>query len=167
MRVVSSEVRARISTILKQRHGPVIDRFLSYVNKTDTCWLWTGSVSKQTGYGRFWCDGPIGAHQWSYAYFRGVMSSSRITVDHTCRIRSCVNPDHLELVPQRINVERGIAGTLLSERQLLKYRNMTSCLRGHEYNDQNTRVVLRGRYKIRKCRVCELMHYHAKRRLKA
>ena len=38
-----------------------------------------------------------------------------LTLDHLCRVRSCVNPDHLEAVPLVVNVDRGISCTITAE----------------------------------------------------
>lgn len=96
---------------LRQPKGlPVIDRFMQYVRKTSTCWMWAGSISKR-GYGRFW-DGQspsnaqvfTGAHRFSYEYFCGPIPVG-MQIDHICRNPSCVRPDHLRLATPKENVE--------------------------------------------------------------
>lgn len=70
------------------------DRFWDKVNKTETCWLWTGSVGTH-GYGGFRYDGKVKkAHRVSYEMTNGAIPNG-LQVDHICRVRHCVNPDHL------------------------------------------------------------------------
>lgn len=81
---------------------PPIERFEAKVEKTGTCWLWTAYLSGK-GYGMFWVDGTnVGAHRWAYKHFVGPIPDGR-EVDHLCRVRHCVNPDHLEAVTSVVN----------------------------------------------------------------
>jgi hypothetical protein len=73
-------------------------RFLQYVNKTETCWLWTGYI-RQDGYANF---RPIStsttqlAHRVAYELWNGVIPDGSVA-RHKCDVRNCVNPEHLEL----------------------------------------------------------------------
>lgn len=72
-------------------------RFWAKVDKTGECWLWTASLTSH-GYGQFYFDGrPVAAHRFSYELF-SLPIPAGMDVDHTCRIRACVNPFHLRLV---------------------------------------------------------------------
>jgi len=94
---------------------PAIDRFLDHVEKTDKCWLWTGSTNGNGDYGAFGVgserDGTarvIRAHRFSYEHFIGPIPVG-LELDHTCTTPICVNPEHLEPVTHAENLRRGAA----------------------------------------------------------
>ena len=66
------------------------------------CWIWRGSLN-QNGYGR---DGNGMAHRSYYERAHGPIPEGH-TIDHLCRERACVNPDHLEAVTLKENTRRG------------------------------------------------------------
>lgn len=99
------------------------ERFFSHVRKEPGgCWMWTASVSRD-GYGMFGDGGGkvVGPHRWAYEHFVEQIPDG-LQLDHLCHTRErltcpggrrclhrrCVNPAHLEPVPQKINVERGV-----------------------------------------------------------
>lgn len=127
--------------------GDAPARFFAKVNKTDTCWLWTGHVSVH-GYGKFWADGlNLGAHRWSYQYHVGPIPEG-LHLDHLCRVRNCVNPAHLEPVTCQENLRRG---ETLNAANLRK----THCPKGHPYDAENTYRYSDGR---RACKECNRIH---------
>jgi hypothetical protein len=71
------------------------EKFWSKVNKTDTCWLWTGAI-RNHGYGLL--QHPKGtmrqAHRFSWEIHYGPIPKNR-QVCHKCDVRNCVRPDHL------------------------------------------------------------------------
>lgn len=90
------------------------ERFWSHVNKTETCWLWDKVSLSNGGYGTFGIrvrpgsNGMRGmsAHRWSYEQEYGSIPEGMV-LDHLCRTRNCVRPDHLEAVSPRENLLRG------------------------------------------------------------
>jgi len=78
-------------------------RFWSKVNKTDTCWLWTGARST-SGYGRFvWEKWRWQAHRFSWVAVNGPIPSGLFAL-HKCDVRACIRPDHLFLGTQKDNM---------------------------------------------------------------
>lgn len=69
------------------------------------CWLWTGSLSND-GYSFF--QGRSG-HRLAYETHRAEIPEG-LVIDHLCRVRRCVNPEHLEPVSHQENVARGLVG---------------------------------------------------------
>ena len=100
------------------------ERFWEQIQKTETCWLWTGSLTRG-GYGQIRADGRLQyVHRISCALV-GHPIPEDLTADHLCRVRNCVNPDHIEAVSFRENVLRGIGPTADNARRGL-------CKKGHQ-----------------------------------
>lgn len=72
------------------------------------CWLWTGARQKE-GYGRVKHEDktPL-THRLAYELLVGPIPSG-LHLDHLCRVRRCINPEHLEPVTQQENIRRGAA----------------------------------------------------------
>lgn len=122
-----------------------IERFLSKVNKTDSCWIWTGASTGRTGYGQFWNGAKtVLAHRWSYEFHKGPIDTGKV-VDHLCRTHECVNPEHLRVCTQTENTLCGIG-------PIAQNAKATHCPKGHEYTPSNTSVRKNGH---RDCRACK------------
>ena len=116
------------------------------------CWLWQGRITPK-GYGSY---GKLGAHRLVFEMLRGPVPAG-LELDHLCRVRHCVNPDHLEPVTQRANALRGV-GACAENAQV------THCPSGHAYEGQNLRVGTNG---FRRCRPCTARYqreYQARKR---
>jgi hypothetical protein len=122
-------------------------RFWAKVNKTETCWLWTAG-KHSAGYGVInLCVGVnqvAYAHRLSYEWAKGPIPDG-LEIDHLCRVRNCVNPDHLEAVTGAVNNLRG-------ESAAARHSRKTHCPRGHAYSGQNLYRPKRGGRQCRACR---------------
>lgn len=140
----------RIYYTEQQRLDARIYHFWKRVDFTASCWFWRGPVSQGRGYGLFGfklSDRTIKrvlAHRFAYELCVGVIPDG-MTLDHLCRVRHCVNPDHLEPVSLRENVMRGTSTSAINSRK-------TQCIRGHPFDRWNTyRNPITGK---RYCRIC-------------
>lgn len=132
-----------------RRRKPAIDRFLKKVDQTDSCWLWVGAIAGRTGYGTFWGkDRLVGAHRWAYEHYVGPIADG-LDIDHICRVRACVRPEHLRAVPHVVNIRSGEKAS----RQV--------CPRGHAYDAENTYTRKSGG---RVCRACARERDQSRRR---
>jgi hypothetical protein len=130
------------------------ERFWAQVERTDGCWNWTGYVEPK-GYGRF---SPMSgrdpnkrsfqAHRYAYEMVIGPIPEG-LEIDHLCRNRRCIRPEHLEAVTHLENLERG------ETRVARKFD--THCQRGHPFSGDNLGRQPSGR---RYCKTC----YNAARR---
>jgi hypothetical protein len=127
---------------------PAIDRFNSFALVVPSgCIEWTGYIDRH-GYGRFGPGGrdggKVSAHRWSYEHNVGPIPDG-FQIDHLCRNRKCVNPDHLEPVTQRENILRGVGASAANARK-------STCPAGHAYTDDN--VYISPTDGSRNCREC-------------
>uniref|UniRef100_UPI00351F6BF2 HNH endonuclease signature motif containing protein n=1 Tax=Mycolicibacterium fortuitum TaxID=1766 RepID=UPI00351F6BF2 len=138
-----------------------IDRFLEKIQPAESgCIEWTGGLNG-AGYGQFYVGrtsldetGKSYAHRWSYQHYVGPIPEG-MHLDHLCRNRKCVNPEHLEPVTLRENVLRG-------EGPSANHAKKTHCPQGHSYSGGNLYVhpVNGQRY----CRECGRLRALAKRK---
>jgi hypothetical protein len=141
------------------------ERFWPKVDKTGSCWVWLGAHIPN-GYGHFCLTQLPGtpkrvilAHRWAYQDRFGEIPAG-LEIDHLCRNRACVNPDHLEPVTHRENARRGIASEVNGAHQ----RRKTHCPQGHEYSPENTYVwTPTGQ---RYCKACDRDRKRAKAAVK-
>lgn len=122
------------------------ERFWAKVEKTDECWLWTAGLDRD-GYGSF----RMNNRNWRVHRIAfedtGQVIPEGLVIDHLCRVRNCVNPDHLEPVTNGENVLRGDTVTAKNARK-------TVCDSGHDFTPENTgwqSSVTPKRY----CKKCE------------
>jgi hypothetical protein len=115
------------------------------------CWVWVAARDNH-GYGRYGIDGRAAtAHRVAYQTLVGPIPDG-LHLDHLCRVRACVNPEHLEPVTCRENVLRGVGPSAL-------HSVKTHCPEGHEYTEENT-YLYRG---MRYCQTCKANHSAAGR----
>lgn len=96
----------------------VNDRILARIDKIPSsndvrgeCWIFKGYKDKG-GYGRLnvrkrkeCYDKNFYTHRLTYVYFKGGIEDN-IEIDHKCKNRACCNPEHLEAVTRKVNMER-------------------------------------------------------------
>ena len=117
------------------------------------CWLWTAAIAR--GYGVFWFEGRQGpAHRYAYERWAGPIPDG-LQLDHLCRVRNCVNPNHLEPVTCRENLLRGETFNATNAAR-------THCPQGHEYDEKNT-YVWRSQRHCRPCRADAEARYQARK----
>lgn len=124
------------------------DRFLSRLVVEDSgCWSWAKYIC-QKGYGIMTFKGEkYKAHRVSLFLFKGIplrTDQKLICADHLCRNRSCVNPDHLEVVSDKENILRGNGICAKNKRKDM-------CKNGHEFTSENTYQRDKGR----ECKTCK------------
>jgi len=132
----------------RQRLTPEVILRMASPEPNTGCWLWARQSNNGRGYGRIRYQGRNQqAHRVFYELFRGPIPDG-CELDHKCRVTFCVNPDHLDPVPHKVNVRRGVTGATTANRQ----RSKTHCPRGHSYEGRNLMIQLSG---ARKCRACD------------
>lgn len=113
----------------------------NYMPVTETgCWIWLCKTDKH-GYGRFG-PGKL-THRVSYELYRGAIPKD-MTLDHICRVRCCINPEHLRLA----------SWDEARKQAHDHWRSRTHCVRGHEYSEANTGVNRNGKGISRYCKAC-------------
>jgi hypothetical protein len=111
------------------------------VEPTTQCWIW--ARHKAGGYGRIRFQGRMeSVHRVVWWLLRGPLPED-LEPDHLCRNKACANPDHLDFVTHRTNVQRGEAGKFKSGR--------THCKWGHPFDKENTRIRANGGRACKEC----------------
>ena len=137
------------------------DQFWMSVHKTSTCWLWTGRTNHD-GYGS--CGVREGAgigrtqrvHRIAWELVIGPIPVEKV-LDHLCRVRHCVNPEHLRVVDSKTNTLAGIGPTAINARKLV-------CGEGHPLTGDNLYICPRGRRNCRECKKARTRESRMKQR---
>lgn len=131
-------------------NGTIEHSFWDKVNKEgkNNCWIWTACCTPQ-GYGQYRIPGNPSSnsmaysHRFIYEKIKGSIPEG-LQIDHLCRVRHCVNPDHLEAVTSRENTLRGNSFSALNAKKI-------HCPQGHPYSGSNLYTTPAG---DRRCRTC-------------
>lgn len=122
--------------MLGRKPIPLLDRFVKYIELTETgCWFWTGAKDND-GYGvikvRFGTNNRRNqrAHRVAFELFKEDIPMG-LVIDHQCRNKSCVNPNHLRLFTPLQNADAGC---------VVEHRNKTHCKHGHAFTKENTYI---------------------------
>ena len=143
------EANAIIAVAKHSKAHSITDKFWRGVQKTDSCWLWTGS-KQPNGYGyihaKYNNAGRVNlkAHRVAYELLVGPIPDG-LVIDHLCNNRGCVNPEHLRPSTNRDNVLRGAS-------PCAKNAAKTHCKRGHSFSLDNTYVRPSGERECLTCR---------------
>lgn len=124
---------------------PPLQRIFAYLDTLDffACWEWTGGLSAY-GYARISIARKrVPAHRVVYELLIGPIPDGYV-IDHLCRVRHCLNPLHLEPVPNVVNVLRGMGPNAINARK-------TECAWGHPFTESNTKIRKNGHRQCRRC----------------
>ena len=120
---------------------------LSRLINNGHCWLWTGPISKK-GYGVISAKGSRKlVHRAAYEFFVAEIPNG-LTIDHSCCVRNCVNPDHLAVVSASENSKlRWVRNP---------HKPPSACKGGHSFDEVGFYVRKdKEGYRFRVCKVCE------------
>lgn len=120
------------------------------VAKREDCWLWAGPLAN--GYGRLYSGkhDSYPAHKVLYEEQNGPVPDG-LELDHLCRVRVCINPEHLEAVTHAENLARRT--NIIKE----------FCKRGHRFTPDSVRTQkdpVSGKIR-RQCKICVNMRSYA------
>ncbi len=121
-----------------------LNSFEKNIDIMEECWLWIGNKLK-TGYGYFWHNGKTEmSHRVSYEHWNGNIPDGT-EIHHKCHNRSCVNPQHLEVLTHRENLMESETVSTINIRKI-------HCLNGHKFTPDNTYTRKSGG---RECKACK------------
>ena len=123
----------------KSLDGDFMQKRIDFVSSPTGCWLWVGvkthdnyPIWKTTGQKRTLAPRAktktVYAHRFIYEQEIGLIPAG-LTLDHTCRVRNCVNPAHMDPCTLKENISRGDYGWRTRQ---------THCKNGHEFTPENT-----------------------------
>lgn len=175
-------IKAGIINVIRPQGRSIEERFWSNVVEDPSgCWIWTGGKTRG-GYGQFTpiTTGPEAktwkAHRFAYDIMVGPIPDG-LQLDHLCRVRHCVNPEHLEPVTAQVNTLRGIGVSALNAKKIrcpscqgaytldanggrkcnrciarrALAKKLSLCKRGHPLVDGNVHIYADGK---RRCMTC-------------
>lgn len=130
------------------------------VDEKTGCWNWIGATAGGAYPHARYKGRTINVHRFSYSVFVGPIPKGHV-IHHECRNKSCLNPKHLRSCTQAENIMADFF-------EARPYLNKNKCVRGHEFNAENTgQAIVRGR-PARVCLACRRLRdrakYHSQKR---
>ena len=139
---------------------PELTEKLSNTKTVGSCIIWQGYITVY-GYGEVYVKKDstkyrMLAHRLSFLVFKGAIKEYQV-IHHTCSIKTCINPKHLELIPRTVHsqLEALSNGTNLKQ-------NKTHCCNGHVYTFVNSYIYGNG---YKSCNVCHANRERERRHL--
>jgi hypothetical protein len=131
-----------------------VPKLTLYIKHTITningCILWTGAREK-SGYGNIdYQKKRYKAHRFAYEIFIGPIPKNK-ELDHICRNKSCVNPEHLRAVTHQEN--------MLNSAYMDRANARTHCKNGHEL----AIFGYRSRTNSKRCKGCDKLNNEKRR----
>lgn len=122
---------------------------------TDDCWIYAGGHTVDD-YGRVWVRQRKGVYKGYFAHrvvYEDMVGEipDELEIDHLCGVRPCINPDHLEAVTHKENMERRYGKDL--------------CKQGHKLTSDNVYLSIKNRKTGRVGRQCKKCANSPRRKL--
>ncbi len=129
----------------KPKHVPppqvdILRRVWRYIDITGSgCWLWTGPTNRDGYAHNLAINGDrYLPHRLMFSWFKWDIPPG-LTIDHVCKQKTCMNPDHMEPVTGGENVRRAL--------------KVAYCKRGHAQTPENRYRYGKSKKKER-CKPC-------------
>ena len=128
----------------------------SMIDLDTGCILWT-AVCNERGYGKVrYNRKTVRVHRLVWELKYGTIPDG-LELDHLCKVRNCLNVDHLEAVTHAENIRRGDHSNKGGKHNKVK----THCKHGHPFDNENTLIDMRG---YRRCKAC-IRNWRVKRQI--
>lgn len=125
-----------------------------YINPFTGCWIWTNYIARNGyAYTKRGYKTPKVVHKLVFESLNDRIKDKK-EVNHICGIRSCMNPNHLELLTQIENLRIGLQSKInpklaLEIRDMYKNLNITQKDLGLKFNltqSQISRIINNKRW---------------------
>lgn len=114
----------------------------------EECFLWAGASVTKAGYGMVGINSNHGTttiHRLVYESLVGKIPEG-LEIDHLCKNKICINPEHLEAVTHKVNMQRRYGVNL--------------CKRGHTLTNDNVLISIKDSKTKRIGRQCKTCVYN-------